>query len=131
MTNNYRKAKIHTYMMALQTGKIRGNLMETLEFIWKNSGTTIHEMRTELRIVHQSLTPSVSGLMDCGLVKEIGQVQIKESTYSKFQFVPDSEEQDRLASERLKEKFAQWIKMGLKEYKELMDDDLIKALETE
>lgn len=123
-----RKAKIQTFLIQLHAGNIKGNQMAVLEYIWKNSGTTIHEMRTELFMPHQSLTPSVSNLMDAGIVKEIGQVKIKDSVYSQYQFVPDEVEQDLLAEARKKEKFAQWVKMGLKEYEDLMAIELLNEL---
>lgn len=123
MDNNQRKAKIQTYMIQLQNGNIQGNQMEVLDYIWRHSGTTIHKMRTELFMAHQSLTPSVSNLMDAGIVKEIGQIKINDSIYSQFQFVPDAEEQDRLAEDRLMDKFKQWKQKG-RDFIDLMDDEL-------
>ena len=79
MDNDSRKARIKTYMLALQNGDVRGNQMEVLDFIYRNPGTTVHEMRTALSMAHQSLTPSVSNLLDCGLIREVGQVRIKDS----------------------------------------------------
>ncbi len=131
MNNENRKAKIRTYLVQLQEGNIRGNQMEVLDFIFRNNGTTVHEMRTALAMAHQSLTPSISNLLDCGLIYEIGQVKIGDSFYSKFAFEPDSEKQDELATARKKEKFAQWVRMGIKEFDDLMNWGTLNQLKSE
>ena len=123
MDTENRKAKIKTYMMQLQNGNIRGNQMECLDYIYKNQGATVHEMRTALAMAHQSLTPSISLLLDCGLIREIGQVKIKDSFYSKYEFEPDADKQDALATERLAEKFKQWKERG-RDFVELMENSL-------
>lgn len=128
METKERKAKIKTYLIALHNGDIRNNQLEALDFIHRNPGTTIHEMRKELAIAHQSLTPVVSMLMDVGIIKEVGQEKIKDSHYSKFAFVHEAEEQDRLAAERKKDKFTQWMAMGRKEFGDLMSFELLKEL---
>ena len=127
MDTENRKAKIKTYMMQLQNGNIRGNQMECLDYIYKNQGATVHEMRTALAMAHQSLTPSISLLLDCGLIREIGQVKIKDSFYSQYEFEPDAGNQDILAKERLDEKFKQWMERG-KDFMELMHSRLIYEL---
>lgn len=123
-----RKAKIKTYLQQLSEGNIRGNQMECLDFIYRNHGTTIHEMRTALCMSHQSLTPAISNLLDSGLIYEIGDVKIKDSTYSKYSFEPDSAKQDELAEFRKEDKYKQWVKHGLKEFSDLMPNQLITAL---
>lgn len=130
MDNENRKAKIATYLIQLHEGNIKGNLMEVLYWISRNRGTTVHEMRTALSMAHQSLTPAVSNLLDSGLIREIGQVRIKDSFYSTYEFEPDAEKQDELADLRSKEKYKQWCKHGLKEFKSKMSFTLIQELES-
>jgi predicted DNA-binding transcriptional regulator len=126
-----RSAKIQTYMLALQNGSIRGNVMEVLDFVYKNHGASILQMRVELNIAHQSLTPAVSNLLDLGLIREIGTERVNDSVYSRYEFVPDAEEQDTLAKVREFNKFRNWIKQGLKEYDHLMTNSLREALKEE
>lgn len=127
MDNENRKARIRTYMLQLQEGNIRGNQMEVLHHISRNPGTNIHEMRTALSMAHQSLTPSVSLLLDCGIIREVGQVRIKDSFYSKYSFEPDAEKQDELAKTRLEEKYKQWTERG-RDFMELMSEKLQEEL---
>ena len=126
-----RSAKIQTYMLALQNGSIRGNVMEVLDFVYRNHGASILQMRVELNIAHQSLTPAVSNLLDLGLIREIGTERVNDSVYSKYEFVPDAEEQDALSKAREFNKFKSWIKQGLKEYDHLMTNSLREALKEE
>lgn len=126
-----RSAKIQTYMLALQNGSIRGNVMEVLDFVYRNHGASILQMRVELNIAHQSLTPAVSNLLDLGLIREIGTERVNDSVYSKYEFVPDAEEQNALAKAREFNKFKSWVKQGLKEYDHLMTNNLREALKEE
>lgn len=126
-----RSAKIQTYMLALQNGSIRGNVMEVLDFVYRNHGASILQMRVELNIAHQSLTPAVSNLLDIGLIREIGTERVNDSVYSKYEFVPDAEEQNKLSDERRRLKFKNWLKIGLKEYENIISHDLINAIEEE
>lgn len=123
-----RSAKIQTYMLAIQSGAIRGNQMEVLDFIYRNHGATILQMRVELSMAHQSLTPAISNLLDLGLIREIGAEKVNDSVYSKYEFVPNSEEQDILAEDRHKTKFKQWCKQGLKEFELYLNKPMITDL---
>lgn len=127
MDNNQRKAKIQTYMLQLHNGNIRGNQSEVLDYIWKHSGCTIADLRRDLCIPHQTASSALSVLMDFGMVKEVGQEKLDDSVYSKLQFEPDSEEQDKLAEDRLEEKFKQWKQKG-RDFFDLMDDELRESL---
>ena len=118
-------------MIALQNGSIRGNVMEVLDFVYRNRGASILEMRVELNIAHQSLTPAVSNLLDLGLIREIGTERVNDSVYSKYEFVPNAEEQNTLAKAREFNKFKSWVKQGLKEYDHLITNSLREALKEE
>lgn len=120
MDNNQRKAKIQTYMLQLQNGNIRGNQSEVLDYIWKHAGCTIADLRRDLCMPHQTASSALSVLMDCGMVKEVGQEKIDDSVYSKLQFVPSSDEQDQLAIARNMEKFRSWAKKGLADFEGLL-----------
>lgn len=126
-----RSAKIQTYMLALQNGSIRGNVMEVLDFVYRNHGASILQMRVELNIAHQSLTPAVSNLLDLGLIREIGTERVNDSVYSKYEFVPDAEDQDTLAKAREWVKFKNWIRHGLDNYNHLITNGLREALKEE
>lgn len=127
MENDTRKAKIKTFLMQLQNGNIRGNQMECLDYIYKNTGATIHDMRIALGMAHQSVTPSISLLLDCGIIREMGQIKINDSFYSKYEFEPDAEKQDELAKYRLDEKFKQWKQRG-RDFIDLMSGELKESL---
>lgn len=124
-----RSAKIQTYMLALQNGSIRGNVMEVLDFVYRNHGASILQMRVELNIAHQSLTPAVSNLLDLGLIREIGTERVNDSVYSKYEFVPDAEEQNKLADLRRRDKFRNWIKKGVDEFSDLMPQIVLTELD--
>ena len=130
MDNDSRKARIKTYLEGLMTGKIRGNAMECLEFVHRNPGTNLREMSEQICMPIQSSSSALSNLMDAGIIKEVGQIKLNDSYFSKLEFVENAEEQDQLAHNRKKEKIKQLAKKGLEEYGDGLGFTLKQELET-
>lgn len=131
METKDRKAKIQTYLLNLHNGNIRGNAMEVLEYIHRNSGCTIADLRRELHMPHQTASSALSNLMDSGIVYDFGTEQIEDCVYSKLYFCHEAEKQDQLAFIRQEEKFRQWVKKGLKEFDDNMSLTLKDTLKNE
>jgi hypothetical protein len=82
-------------------------------------------MRIDLNMAHQSLTATISILMDHGLVKSIGDgVSIKGNIYSELSFVIEDWERELLQHMRKKEKFKQWLAKGIDDYTQMLPMDV-------
>lgn len=103
--------------------------MAALDYIWRNPGATILQMRVDLCVAHQSITPAISNLLDIGLIREIGTERVGDSYYSRFQFVPDTEAQNKLSIARHQEKYRQWVKKGIEEFSDLMPTNIFTELD--
>ena len=121
--------KRQTYLGLLEKGVIRTNTMRVLEYVYKNPGTDIGEMRKALNMVHQTLTPALSNLMDSGLIKENGtNVVGGDSYYSCLWFVADPLEQEKLADDRRNDGFKRWLSKGINEYGDYLPKSIMDEL---
>ena len=120
------KPKVQTWLRQIELGNIKTNHTKVLSYIKRCvMATNIHEMRLHLGMPHQTLTATLSVLMDYGLIKSVGEgVVIKGNTYSELKFVYDEEERKILEAERKLEKFRQWIVKGIEDYTPLLPMDL-------
>ena len=128
MTSN---AKRTTYIDNIASGKITTNTLMVLHYIKNNCNVTIcdtHEIRAILKMPHQSVTAVISNLMDLGMIKITGEVKRGNQTYSAYAYVSDRMEQQDLEYQRKAEKYHLWLKQGMKEYTELMTDEMVKEL---
>lgn len=117
-------AKLKTLLRNLDNGLIRNNTEIILNHI-KNSqnGVSTYTMRITLKIPHQSLTAVLSNLLDFGVIQVAGMSSHKESYYSIWKFVCDINEQKRIREIRRVTKYSKWVKLGLREYEDLMPED--------
>jgi len=125
------QAKRTTYIDNMASGKITNNTLIVLHYIKNNCKVTIcdtHEIRAILKMPHQSVTAIISNLLDLGIVKITGEVKRGNQTYSAYAYVSDSMEQIDLEYQRKAEKYHLWLKQGMKEYTNLMSDEMVKQL---
>lgn len=122
------KAKAQTWINNLKNGLIKNKTMRIYEYIYKNPNVDIDQARKMLNISHQTLTAIISGLMDEGVVKIMGEIKIGDNVYSQFRAVIDIEEAKILKEKRGKQKFVDWIKMGLNNFDKELPKNLKQAL---
>jgi hypothetical protein len=120
------KPKIQTWLRQIELGNIKSNHAKVLNYLKKKETfSNIHRMRIELNMAHQSLTATISILMDYGLIKSVGDgVVIRGNTYSEFMFVKEEWERELLQHMRKKEKFKQWLAKGIDDYTQLLPLDI-------
>ena len=78
------KPKVKTWFNQIESGMITSNTTKILNYIMNHNGCTILNMRRDLLCSHQTMTAIISILMDEGLVKAIGEIEVDGSHYSKF-----------------------------------------------
>lgn len=114
------KPKVKTWLNQIESGMISTNTTRILHYIMKHDGCTILHMREDLLCSHQTLTAIISSLMDEGLVKSIGEIEVDSSHYSKMFYVSDSLEQIVQINKRAKEKFHRFL-LSMGEYLDKLD----------
>ena len=115
------KAKVKTWLNQIESGMIASNTTRILNYIMHHSGHTIWDMRSNLNISHQTLTGIISNLMDEGLVKASGDVEVDNSHYSRLFFVDDESERKHLIDIRRNEKFERLL-LSMNEYQDKLDN---------
>jgi hypothetical protein len=129
--NNELSSKIKTYLAQIENGNIESKQVEVLAHIKENPGIDTDQLRDQLRMAHQSLTACISNLLDIGIIEIIGEVELDEdSFYSKYNYVDDEPTIIKNQKERHLAKFKQWVKRGLKDFIEFIDEPTFKNLET-
>ena len=123
-------AKIKQYIKCIESGIIKNTTLRILDFIRRKHKTTIHEMRIELKIPHQSLTGTLSGLMDYGLIYEVGQTVINNKHYSWLKYTSNFDQITHNSQIRKNAKKISWLKkieeMNLPSY---LENELINYRE--
>jgi len=122
------KAKTQNWLTLLQSGTFKTKTVRVLDFISKNNHTDIDAIRRQTGEAHQTITSILSGLMDAGLVKEVGQRKKDNIVFSVLNFVQSEEEREQLAMERNKYKYEQWIKRGLSDYRYYLSPKMLIEL---
>lgn len=126
------KPKVKNWLNQLNNGVIKSKTTELIYKIhyhtYKGKGfTNVDELRTELKMPHQTLTAILSSIQDEGLVKTYGEVIIDETSYQKISYARP-EERDDLVQLRRHEKLSQWVKRGIEEFPDLLPESLIEQL---
>jgi transcription initiation factor IIE alpha subunit len=80
-------------------------------------------------MAHQSLTACISNLLDCGVIEIRSQKEDEDSTYSKYWYVELVHEILNNQKKRLRAKFEQWVKRGMKDFIQFMDEPTMLKLE--
>ena len=85
-----------------------------------NDGRTILHMREDLLCSHQTLTAIISNLMDEGLVKSIGEIEVDGSHYSKLCYISNDVDRINQIDKRKEEKFQRFL-LSMGEYLDKLD----------
>ena len=128
------QAKRETYLKNLESGMIETKTMRVLYYIRSFELSSIcntYDMRDQLNMPHQTLTAIISNLLDLGSIRISEEIKKGKNTYSSYRFVPDIQDQIRIANERKKEKFEYWLKQGVNEYSELMSGILFNLISSQ
>jgi hypothetical protein len=128
------QAKRETYLKNLETGLIHTKTMKVLNYIRSYELSSIcntYDMRQCLNMPHQTLTAIISNLLDLGSIRISEEIKKGNNTYSSYRFVPNIEDQIRIANERKKEKFENWLKQGVSEYSELMTEVMFNLIKSQ
>ena len=102
------ESKTETWIRNLENGNIVSKTMIVLNYIKKHPYTDINEIRTVCDMAHQTVTGCLSNIMDEGVVKMVGQREIKNSVYSTLLFVFSHDERIVLRRERAESKAIKW-----------------------
>lgn len=114
------KPKVKTWLNQIESGMISTNTTRILHYIMNHDGCTILHMREDLLCSHQTLTAIISSLMDEGLVKAIGEIEVDSSHYSKMFYVSDPVERIVQMNKRAREKFQRFL-LSMGEYLDKLD----------
>jgi hypothetical protein len=114
------KPKVKTWLNQIESGMISSNTTRILHYIMMHDGCTILHMREDLLCSHQTLTAIISALMDEGLVKSIGEIEVDSSHYSRMKYVSDSVDRIMQINKRREEKFNRFI-LSMGEYLDKLD----------
>lgn len=114
------KPKVKTWLNQIESGMITSNTTKILNYIMNHNGCTILNMREDLVCSHQTLTAIISSLMDEGLVKAIGEIEVDSSQYSRMFFVSDPVDRIIQMNKRAKEKFERFL-LSMGEYLDKLD----------
>lgn len=128
------QAKRETYLKNLESGMIHTKTMRVLNFIRNYELSSIcntYDMRDTLNMPHQTLTAIISNLLDLGSIRISEEIKKGNNSYSSYRFVPNIEDQIRIANERKKEKFEYWLKQGVNEYSELMSGMMFNLINSQ
>lgn len=115
------KPKVKTWLKQIESGMIATNTTKILHFIMRHDGCNIYQMRENLNISHQTLTAIISVLMDEGLVRASGEIEIDGSHYSKLFYLFDRLKQEEQIEQRRIEKFERML-LSMNEYLDKLDD---------
>lgn len=127
------KPKVKTWLKQLNQGVIKSKTTRIIYEINKHSYngkgyTTIDELRTDLKMAHQTLTAIVSSIQDEGLIVTFGEVTNEQgSVFQKIRYARPEERDDLVRARRI-EKLAQWIKRGKEEFNDLLPASMIQEL---
>ena len=103
------KPKVKTWLNQIESGMISSNTTRILHYIMMNDGITILHMREDLLCSHQTLTAIISNLMDEGLVKSIGEIEVDGSHYTKLCYISNDVDRINQIDKRKEEKFHRFI----------------------
>ena len=102
-------AKISNYLNALENGLINTTSLKILKYTKTNEVTTVHHLRKNLNHPHQTITASLSYLMDDGLIYEVGTTTVNMKQYSLLKFTDDPETIKINQNRRLNIKKLRWL----------------------
>lgn len=109
--------KSENWIKQLNNGFLKSKTIIVLHYISKHPNTNLYAIRKSMPYMsHQTITSRISNLMDEGVIKITGDLEINDISYSIYLFVSDIEEQLYLKNQRAEEKFLSWVKQGLKEH---------------
>ena len=116
MSKTKSDASPQTYINHLQNGNIKSATMKILKYVKDNPKCNLSTIRTETGISHQTVTGSISNMMDLGLIKFVGKVEIKKSVQSQLEYVSDLLELYNLIEQRKNEKIYRWANYGMERF---------------
>jgi hypothetical protein len=134
MSQTTSTAKVQTWLKNLKNGNLTSKTVRVLKYIQDHPNTNLHTMRNffdtadKAKITHPTLTSAISNLMDEGIVKLVGNVEVAGNSYSSYHFVENEIDRYWLKKQRRAEGFIRWAKQGLNDFPLLTDDDLQVAL---
>lgn len=110
--------KVSNWLNQIRLGKTKSNATKVIDYVYRKQweGTNVHELRNELGMAHQTLTGTLSSIMDEGLIIAVGEVTINGNTYSRLFIQVDPSDIARARYNRQREKFLDWCERGMKDF---------------
>ena len=127
MSETKSTAKSETWYKQLANGNIKTNTAKVLKHISDFPYIDLYHIRVNLGMAHQTVTSRISVLMDEGVIRIVGTVQVKGTLYSQYRVVPqlDWVERSRLKDQRHNEKYIGWIRQGVKDFGDKLPPELV------
>ena len=100
------EAKVRALLKSISTGKLESDRQRILHYAIKLRRFTIHDIRLNLEIPHQSATARVSELFDLGLIKE----HDSSGKYTIYEVELDTHKQKIHQQKVMRKKFEKWLK---------------------
>lgn len=122
------KPKIKNWLKLIESGELKNKSVRVLHFLMNNPLTDLDQVRTTLQMPHQTCSAVISNLMDCGMIKGVGERTKNGLHYSQLVVVESEQERDILAYKREQEKFMVWINRGLDDYQKYLSPIVIQEL---
>jgi hypothetical protein len=121
-------AKAITFKRQLASGKVNTNKLIVANAIRTNYGIDTAKLRNTLKMSHQSLTGTISNLLDLGVIEIVGTTEYDELIYSKYKFVDDENRIKENQTIRLMCHYIDWQRRGLKDFTQFLDEATIDFL---
>lgn len=121
-------AKTQNFIRQMETGKISENAKRILRFVFDHPGTTIFMMRNQMNIAHQSLTASISQIMDDGRIYIDGTEEHDGNKYSKLFVETDERQIAKNQNARRMDRFTKWLNQ-MDEFSDLTEHIKMKLFE--
>lgn len=122
---------VQAFLKQVESGKRQTVLIRAYKFFEAHPGATRRDLEKALKIEPTTASARVSDLQDIGVLQEYGNRQSPNQTPSSRYIVqkePGKIQENRL--KRKREKYIQWLKRGLGEFKSFMPNSTITELKT-
>lgn len=133
-------ASIQTYLLQIASGKIHCIKDKIVSYTMKNPDCTIDDMKRDIWIIteqgklktikHQTLSARLSELLNDGILFISDTIDKSDSdrVLSKFRIETDNAKAETNKNTRRNEKFRKWIKKGLNDFSDLLENSTIDEL---
>ena len=123
------QAKIKTLLEQVEKGNLKSKRAEILDLLADEKPKTINDICYYISFKNRdTLVARLSELEDMGLIYKKGVKSLTDTYYTMYQYEPDETKQAELRNQVKLKKFEAWKKRGVKQFSELLSDELKELL---